>query len=500
MSFSSNHPEFRATVTDTELLAAGIKEVEIASAHGARRMILAKGAKQQLIDRAVREARRKFDKDKPRGLFYILAKIFYPRRSSRRQRVEEIADAIDPTWQLIPSPTELRDDSGFDEIVGHLTLIQYNFECHRKVFSSDRNDWSHILIIVEPIAYNSATEKYNNTGDAFDFLCFSHFSTHSIKRDNGPATDRFGFFVTKTEGWVGKRMWWKAPLHGWMAWLSEKRNGYYQLLIFEPNFIGTPGQTVHKSEILPAQRLFIKHCFETWSRLRPDDVYLIWNTVGNPQGKCLQLCSEWLQKTLRDENWRNFPLWKEQITEMAAPIIWSDAGRKSNASSRQNSPPRSPPRTRSRSRSTSRSSSIARSRSASPTTGPSTRRPIRRQRSRLNMVSSAVHPVGDISVATADGYFDLDDNDLVTGIDMDDAGEQDPVLPLMEPSELLLVPSVTVSNHAMLDPEEEVLMAPTASVLGPNFESSTLSSVSSPSKAKKTRKEKKKKEKGKPSL
>lgn len=89
--------EFRATVTDTELLEAGIKEVEIASAHGARRMILAKGTKQELINRAVQEARHKFDEDKPRGLYYILAKIFYSRKPSRRQRIEEIADAIDPT-------------------------------------------------------------------------------------------------------------------------------------------------------------------------------------------------------------------------------------------------------------------------------------------------------------------------------------------------------------------------------------------------------------------
>lgn len=151
--------EFRATVMDTELLEAGIKEVEIASAHGARRMILAKGTKQELINRAVQEARHKFDEDKPRGLYYILAKIFYSRKPSRRQRIEEIADAIDPTWQLIPSPTELRDDAGFDEIAGHLTLIQYNFECHRKVFSSDRNDWSHILLIVEPIAYNPSLRE-----------------------------------------------------------------------------------------------------------------------------------------------------------------------------------------------------------------------------------------------------------------------------------------------------------------------------------------------------
>jgi hypothetical protein len=52
----------------------------------------------------------------------------------------------------------------------------------------------------------------------------------------------------------------------------------------------------------------------------------------------------------------------------------------------------------------------------------------------------------------------------------------------------------------MLNLEEEVLIALTTSVLGPNFESLTLSSVSSPSKVKKTKKEKERKEKGKPSF
>jgi hypothetical protein len=65
---------------------------------------------------------------------------------------------------------------------------------------------------------------------------------------------------------------------------------------------------------------------------------------------------------------------------------------------------------------------------------------------------------------------------------------------------LLLIPSITISNYTILNPEEEVLIVLIIFILGPNFESLTLSSIFSPFKAKKTKKEKKKKEKGKPNL
>ena len=65
---------------------------------------------------------------------------------------------------------------------------------------------------------------------------------------------------------------------------------------------------------------------------------------------------------------------------------------------------------------------------------------------------------------------------------------------------MLLIPFIIVSNYAILNLKEEVLTALTASILGSNFESLTLSSISSPFKAKKTKKEKEKKEKGKPSF
>jgi hypothetical protein len=59
-------------------------------------------------------------------------------------------------------------------------------------------------------------------------------------------------------------MGWKelAPLYGWVVWVSQKRNGNFQLLIFDSNFTGTPSRTIHKSEILPAQRQFIQQCRE----------------------------------------------------------------------------------------------------------------------------------------------------------------------------------------------------------------------------------------------
>jgi hypothetical protein len=41
--------------------------------------------------------------------------------------------------------------------------------------------------------------------------------------------------------------------------------------------------------------------------------------------------------------------------------------------------------------------------------------PICRQRSRLNIVSLVVGPVGDISMGIIDGYYDLDGDDLVAG-------------------------------------------------------------------------------------
>jgi len=69
-------------------------------------------------------------------------------------------------------------------------------------------------------------------------------------------------------------------------------------------------------------------------------------------------------------------------------------------------------------------------------------------------IDAASNPVGDISVATIDRHFELDDEDLLaeqlhSEMDIENA----------------VVPSLTVSNTIALDPEEEILTAPTGSVL-----------------------------------
>jgi hypothetical protein len=115
-------------------------------------------------------------------------------------------------------------------------------------------------------------------------------------------------------------------------------------------------------------------------------------------------------------------------------------------------------------------------------------------------VSLIVYLIGDISIAIINRYFNLDNNNLIIGIDIDNASKQDLILLLIELSKLLLVPFITISNYIILNLEEKVLMALTTSILGLNFKSLTLSSISSPFKVKKIKKEKEKKEKGKPSF
>lgn len=85
---------------------------------------------------------------------------------------------------------------------------------------------------------------------------------------------------------------------------------------------------------------------------------------------------------------------------------------------------------------------------------------------------------------------DLDEQlrEEVSSMVIENSGEHDPILPSIEPSELLpVVPSVAISTALALHPEEGILMASTApigsdlpglSVSGPDFGSSFLSSVS----------------------
>ena len=115
-------------------------------------------------------------------------------------------------------------------------------------------------------------------------------------------------------------------------------------------------------------------------------------------------------------------------------------------------------------------------------------------------MSLIIYLVGDINIVIINRYFDLNNNNLVIGIDIDNISKQDLILLLIKLFKLLLVLFITISNYIILDLEEEVLIVLIASILSLNFESLTLSSIFSLSKAKKTKKEKEKKEKEKPSF
>jgi hypothetical protein len=49
---------------------------------------------------------------------------------------------------------------------------------------------------------------------------------------------------------------------GGLGLSKEKWKFSASFLIFDSNFTGTPSRTIHKSEILPAQRQFIQQCRE----------------------------------------------------------------------------------------------------------------------------------------------------------------------------------------------------------------------------------------------
>jgi hypothetical protein len=69
------------------------------------------------------------------------------------------------------------------------------------VFSSDKKSESHFLLVTHHFSHYFGKEKYNwGTDDLFLFKSYSFFTNSKTTLNNGPATDRFGFFVTKTEG------------------------------------------------------------------------------------------------------------------------------------------------------------------------------------------------------------------------------------------------------------------------------------------------------------
>jgi hypothetical protein len=195
--------------TYEELLDAGFNMHEPPGCESARHDILESGTKERLVQLAASAARKqKFDKHKPRGLYARLAKIFYPQPPSLAVIPDEIGDAIDPSWPLLPSPSELRDDAGFDEINGHLTLINFSLECHLTVFSTDKASQSHFLLFQEPFCHKSTGETYNwGPADLTRMKRFSVFTNNNLSLDNGPPQDQFGLFITNTKNWVGNARW-----------------------------------------------------------------------------------------------------------------------------------------------------------------------------------------------------------------------------------------------------------------------------------------------------
>jgi hypothetical protein len=449
------------TADRSALLKAGFKPNEIKSAFQTRKQIREAcpimGRKDSLVTHATYTAHQQTWQENPRrGLWFTLWEIV----GSQDPR-KLIMDAIDPSWPLLPSPDELQDDSGYDEIDGHLTLIRISLEAWKTVFSSDKESLSNFLIFTEPFSHTVDTEKYNTKDDdMFKFKTFSGFwKKTGITHHKGTPSDRFGFFVTKTKSWVQvpREQYSDFPQHAWIAWLSKVPGNTFQLLIFDPNYTGTPGSEVYKTKLLSSQKKLIQGCLNAWKTLLPEQLYLVCNPAGNPDGKCLQLCSQWLQDTLKNENWRQFPLSIQQVLTIASPIIWSEAGHRSSTNTSRNTSPGSPPATRSRSR--SRTSSLApKSRPASPSLQLPTRK-----RSRLN-IASIMNPVGDTTGDTADGEHELvSDNDMIaqqlgqSGIDMENI---DLTMPRMEPSEMLLPnrSPVPVSDEPVT--EEEVTMVP----------------------------------------
>ncbi|KUJ06515.1 uncharacterized protein LY89DRAFT_410620 [Mollisia scopiformis] len=205
-----------------EYLDAGFTSTQITKAKAYRRTIESANARQSLEDKALEDAEtRPFNRNDLRGLYFILLNLF-PKAGK-----DAIADAIDPSWQLTPHSDELQDDSSFDEIVGHLSLLRFSYECWNKVFSVDRQTESQFWLFSEPFAHNTADEK-NVWGEEDDMRSFETLSTFTDKpaeNDNGPSTDRLGLFVTKTKGSVKDKNWHRTPFHGWVAWLSERGQG-----------------------------------------------------------------------------------------------------------------------------------------------------------------------------------------------------------------------------------------------------------------------------------
>jgi hypothetical protein len=160
-------------LTIDESLEAGFTEEEFFRAKSIRHEILQVGTREQLIEKAVRAAQRQsFDKNKPRGLWFLLERILV----STSLESPEIPDAVDYAWPLPPSPAELRDDASYDEITAHLSLVFLSFECYLPDFSSDKESESQFFLFANPFSDNSAGAGQENN-DLARFKDLGHLST-----------------------------------------------------------------------------------------------------------------------------------------------------------------------------------------------------------------------------------------------------------------------------------------------------------------------------------
>lgn len=287
-----------ALPTREELLAAEFEDSDIDSMIQARRKITAKGG-QSLIKSALDDARSREEGLKERGLYYTLGDVFDERRVEDQS--QNIADAVDPTWQMIPDPRELQSDATYDEIRGHLSLLRFNYECDKTVFSRDRQSQSHFLLWQHPFVYVSE----GGSDESAEFKCFPDFKT--AKLDNAPVLERIGLFMTDTEDWPGnstgelvKPCW-----HAWVGIVSRKKGKGFRLQIYDPNYHATGRPTIHANKLNFMQKNFIMQAKRAWKTLSLDDLWIMGEDQVKPIEESLQLCSRWLQKGFGNEAWKD---------------------------------------------------------------------------------------------------------------------------------------------------------------------------------------------------
>ncbi|EKD13116.1 hypothetical protein MBM_08559 [Drepanopeziza brunnea f. sp. 'multigermtubi' MB_m1] len=154
------------------------------------------------------------------------------------------------------------------------------------------------ILFPRPFSHIDCKEQANSHIGIKDNYTFSQFAKLPTRRNNGPATSRFGWFTTKTERWG----------------------------------------------------------------LDKEDLWIFGSIDGNPNNQCVTYTATWLRDTLSNENWKNLPLSENELKQKEAKKInWSDSGRKiwTKAASISRQESLSEVRTRS-SQASSRRSSISR--------------------------------------------------------------------------------------------------------------------------------------------